>query len=196
MRFNKSSVSKVYSDYFMLNPLFAQRSIMFLHYNMKTLLTALLFGCFVLTGYSQDFARADVKFPNRLGYVNDFEGILSPEQVKELNDLVANHEEESSNEIVLVTIGSFEPYPSLFDYSLALANEWGVGKKDKKNGIAIVFGKQIRQIRIQVGYGLENKLKDEESKRIIDYIVVPEFKKGDYYAGLKKGLAEIINEIK
>lgn len=165
-------------------------------YNMKTLLTALLFGCFVLTGYSQDLSKADVKFPNRLGYVNDFEGIFSSEQVKELNDLAANHEKETTNEIVLVTIGSYEPYPSLFDYSYALANHWGIGKKEKNNGIAIVMGKQIRQIRIQVGYGLENKLKDEEAKRIIDQIIVPEFKKGDYYAGLEKGLVEIINEIK
>lgn len=163
---------------------------------MKTLLTALLFGCFVLTGYSQNLAKADVKFPARIGYVNDFEGIFTPDQVKVLNEQVTKQEKETGNEIAIVTIGSFEPYPSLFDYSLALANQWGIGKKDKNNGIAIVMGKQIRQIRIQVGYGLENKLKDEEAKRIIDQTIIPEFKKGDYYAGLEKGLAEIINEIK
>ncbi|HET6557144.1 MAG TPA: TPM domain-containing protein [Prolixibacteraceae bacterium] len=162
----------------------------------KTILIGFLLSLFVLTGYAQNSITAEVKFPDRRGYVNDFEGILSSEQVKELNDLVANHEKETSHEIVLVTIGSFEPYPSLFDYSYALANDWGVGKKDKNNGIAIVMGKQIRQIRIQVGYGLENKLKDEEAKRIIDHTIVPEFKKGDYYAGIKMGLAEIINEIK
>lgn len=162
----------------------------------KTILMGFLLGMFVLSGYAQNSIKKEVKFPDRVGYVNDFEGILSPEQVNELNELVANHERETSNELVLVTIGSFEPYPSLFDYSYALANDWGVGKKNKNNGIAIVFGKQIREIRIQVGYGLENKLNDEEAKRIIEDTIVPEFKKGDYYLGLKKGLAEIINEIK
>lgn len=163
---------------------------------MKTLLTALLFGCFVLTGYSQDLSKADVQFPNRVGYVNDFEGIFTPEQVKVLNEQVAKHEKETTNDIAIATIASFEPYANLFDYSLALANQWDIGRKDKKNGIVIVMGKQIRQIRIQVGYGLESKLRDEEAKRIIDQTMVPEFKKGDYYAGLKKGLAEIIKEIK
>jgi hypothetical protein len=70
------------------------------------------------------------------------------------------------------------------------------GKKDKNNGIAIVFGLKIRQISIQVGKGLENKLKDDEAKNIIDNVIIPEFKKGDSFAGIKKGLIAIINKIK
>ncbi len=57
---------------------------------------------------------------------------------------------ETTNEIAIVTISSFEPYETLFEYSLELGNYWGIGKKDKNNGIAIVFGQKIRQIRIQV----------------------------------------------
>lgn len=163
---------------------------------MKTLLIVFFLGLFVLTGFSQDLKKTNFKFPERVGYVNDFEGIFTSEQVKTLNELIIKHEKETTNEIALVTISSFEPYASLFDYSLALGNDWGIGKKGKNNGIVIVMGKQIRQIRIQVGYGLENKLKDEEAKRIIDSIIVPEFKKGDYYAGLENGLTEIIKEIK
>lgn len=162
----------------------------------KILLTGFLLAFFLLTGYGQDNIKAEVKFPERLGYVNDFEGIFSQVQINELNDIIANHEKVTTNEIAVVTIGSFEPYPTLFDYSLALANYWGIGKKDKNNGIVIVMGKQIRQIRIQVGYGLENKLKDDEAKRIIDNTIVPQFKKGDYFTGIQKGLAEIINEVK
>jgi uncharacterized protein len=113
-----------------------------------------------------------------------------------LSDIISKHEKETTNEIVIVSITSFAPYETLFDYSLDLANNWGIGKKDKDNGIAIVFGKQIRQIRIQVGYGLENKLKDEEAKKIIDNIIIPEFKKGDFYAGIRNGLIAIIDEIK
>lgn len=162
----------------------------------KILLIGLLWGLISLTGYSQSDKNPDFKFPDYIGYVNDFEGIFTQDQIKELNDIIAQHEKETTNEIAIVTITSFEPYKTLFDYSLALANRWGVGKKDKNNGITIVFGKQIRQIRIQVGYGLENKLKDEEAKKIIDKTIIPEFKKGDYYAGIKNGLLEIIDQIK
>ena len=77
-----------------------------------------------------------------------------------------------------------------------MANYWGIGKENKNNGIAIVFGKQIKQIRIQVGYGLENKLKDEEVKKIIADIIIPEFINDDFFNGIKKGLIEIIAEIK
>ncbi|MGE5394993.1 MAG: TPM domain-containing protein [Candidatus Saccharibacteria bacterium] len=163
---------------------------------MKSLLLTFLFGLFVLTAFAQDKSTTDFKFPERIGYVNDFEGIFTPEQVKSLEEMVVKHEKETTNEIAVVTISSFQPYATLFDYSFALGNHWGVGKMDKKNGIVIVMGKQIRQIRIQVGYGLENKLKDDEAKRIIDNTIIPEFKKGDYYAGLEKGIAEIIKEIK
>lgn len=164
---------------------------------MKTrLLLGFILALITFSSFSQSDKKTDFKFPDYIEYVNDFEGILSPEQVKELNDIVTKHEKETTNEIAIVTISSFEPYKTLFDYSLALANYWGIGKKDKNNGIAIVFGKQIRQIRIQVGYGLEKKLKDDEAKKIIDYTIIPEFKKGDYFTGIKKGLLEIIDQIK
>lgn len=162
----------------------------------KTLLFGLLFGLISLVGYSQTNNGTDFKFPENVGFVNDFEGILTQDQIKVLNDIISKHEKETTNEIAIVTIKSFEPYNTLFDYSLDLANYWGVGKKEKDNGIAIVLGKQIRQIRIQVGYGLENKLKDEEAKRIIDSIMIPEFKNGDFFTGIEKGLLAVIKEIK
>jgi len=162
----------------------------------KLLLIGVLFGLISLTGYSQDNKKTDFKFPDYIGFVNDFEGIFTEGQIKELNDIISKHEKETTNEIAIVTINSFEPYETLFDYSLGLANYWGIGKKDKNNGVAIVFGQKIRQIRIQVGYGLENKLKEEEAKKIIDDIIITEFKKGDFYTGIKNGLIAIINDIK
>ena len=141
------------------------------------------------------FSQTNFKFPDSKGYVNDFEGVFLNEQILNLNQIIQKHDEETSNQIAIVSIKSFKPFNTLFDYSLKLAKSWGVGQKDKKNGVVIVFGKQIRQIRIQVGDGLEKKLKDEEVKRIIDYTIIPEFKKGDYFLGIKNGLIEIIKEI-
>jgi uncharacterized protein len=144
---------------------------------------------------SQSEISENFKFPEYKGYVNDFEELFSDEQVAELNEIIKKEKIESSNEIAIVSISSYYPYKTLFNYSLDLANYWGIGKKYKSNGIIIVFGKQIRQIRIQVGYGLEQKLKDDETKAIIDDIIIPEFKNDKYYLGIKKGLLEIIKEI-
>jgi uncharacterized protein len=155
----------------------------------------LLFGLFLILISQTIFAQSDFKFPDKIGYVNDFEGIFTTEQVSELNVIIAKHEKETTNQIVIVSIKSYAPYETLFDYSLKLANYWEVGLKDKNNGLAIVFGKQIRQIRIQVGYGLEKKLKDDEAKRIIDNVMIPEFKKDDYFMGIKNGLNVLIKEI-
>jgi len=160
---------------------------------MKT--KTLVIGFFLILLSSTLFSQSDFKFPDKQGYVNDFEGVFSSEQILELEKLIQKHEKETTNQIVIVSIKSFAPYETLFGYSLKLAEYWGVGQKDKNNGIAIVFGKQIRQIRIQVGYGLEKKLKDEEAKKIIDNVMIPDFKNGDYFMGIKKGLTEIIKEI-
>ena len=154
-----------------------------------------MIGLFLILISQTIFAQGDFKFPDKIGLVNDFEGIFTNEQISELNGIISNHEKETTNQIVIVSIKSFAPYETLFDYSLKLANYWGIGQKVKNNGVAIVFGKQIREIRIQVGYGLEKKLKDEEAKRIIDNVIIPEFKKDDYYNGIKKGLVAIIKEI-
>ncbi len=161
----------------------------------KLLILGVLFGLISLTGYSQDDKNTDYKFPDYVGFVNDCEEIFTQDQIKELNDIISKHEKQTTNEIAILTITSFEPYETLFDYSLDLADYWRIGNKDKNNGVAIVFGQKIRQIRIQVGYGLENKLKDEEASIIIEKIIIPEFKKGDFYAGIKNGLIAIINEI-
>ena len=163
--------------------------------NRKTLLIRFILILFSLTIISQNNNPTEFKFPTYVGYVNDFEGAFTKEQISELNKIIEKQENETSNEIAIVSIQSYAPYKTLFEYSLELANYWKIGKKDKNNGIAIVFGKQIRQIRIQVGYGLEKKLKDEEAKRIIDNTIIPEFKNGDFYTGIKNGLIEIIKEI-
>ena len=163
--------------------------------NRKVLLIGFILLLFSQTVISQNDNPTKFKFPNYLGYVNDFEGVFSKDQILELNKIIEKQENETSNEIAIVSIESYSPYNTLFEYSLELANYWGIGKQDKNNGILIIFGKNIRQIRIQVGYGLENKLKDEEAKRIIDNIIIPEFKKGDFYTGIKNGLIEIIKEI-
>jgi len=138
----------------------------------------------------------ELNLPSSLGFVNDFEGTFTASQIKELSEIISQHEQATGNEIAIVTIDSFSPYHDLSDYSLALANYWGIGKKGQDNGVLLIFGKKIRAVRIQVGLGLEDKLTDDIGQMIIDEVIIPEFKKGDYYSGTKKGLMEIMAIIK
>lgn len=164
--------------------------------NLKSLLVSFIFVLLSFLIFSQTEEKTENTLPNYVGYINDFETLFSSEQLAELNEISINHEKEAKNELVVVSTVSFEPYYSPFAYSLALANYWGIGKKEKDNGVLIVFGKQMRQIWIQVGTGLETKLTDEETKSIIDLVMIPEFKKGDYFIGVKKGMLAIVEEIK
>ncbi len=163
--------------------------------NIKTIPVVLFFVLISLTVFSQNENKKDFIFPDYVGYVNDFEEIFSSEQISELKEIIIQHEKMTTNEIVVVTIKSCAPYETLNEYSIELANYWNASKKNKNNTVLIFLGKQIRQIRIEVGYELENKLNDEEAKIILDNIIIPEFKKGDFYEGIKKGILEIINKI-
>lgn len=134
-----------------------------------------------------------------IGWVSDFEKNFSDEQLKILDSIIILHESETSNEIVIITleidtttIRSLEEFEQ---FALELANEWGVGKDEKDNGIIIVFSKKLRMIRIEIGEGLTAKLTDNEAKAIIDDLIIPEFKKTNYFDGILKGLSEIIKKI-
>ena len=124
--------------------------------------------------------------------VNDFEDVLTDSQEQYLIDELFDYESKSTNEIVIVTIADFKPYDNIFHFSLELANKTGVGKIDKNNGILIVLSKNRRQIQIQNGDGIVPLFSNEQTKYIIEEIIIPEFRKDDYFEGLKKGLSAIM----
>jgi uncharacterized protein len=138
---------------------------------------------------------AHAVFPKPIGFINDFENILSEDEEKELTAIIKEHESKTTDQIAIVTLTSIGPYENIDDYSFDLANYWGVGQKDKNNGVLIALGKNLRAIRIQNGFGIEKRLTDTETKRIIDEWMIPKFKENSYFLGLKKGVEAIINEL-
>lgn len=138
------------------------------------------------------------KAPPHAGkWVSDFEDMFSIEDEKILDSLINQFEKETTIEIAIVTLDTSWTIKETFDdFVLAIHNYWGVGKKEKKNGILIGICPGYRTIRISNGYGIEGKLTDSETKKIIDNIIVPEFKKGDYFQGIRKALLEIFNELR
>ncbi len=128
-----------------------------------------------------------------ISWVNDFENILTDNQEKYLDSLISDFEKRTTNEIALVTVHDIGDSPKMVDYAVELGEKWGVGKKNKDNGLIILFSKNMRQTFLATGYGTEKILKDEICKEIIDSVMIPHFKNEDYYGGLKAGLEECIN---
>jgi len=138
--------------------------------------------------------------PKQIGWVSDFDKVFTTAETIYLDSIINSHEIQTTNEIAVVTIqldsSQIKTSEDFNMFSLSLFRSWGVGKKDKENGVGILISINLRKIRIEVGYGLELKLTDEEAKKIIDTIIIPEFKNGAYYAGILSGLKEIFEEIK
>ena len=131
------------------------------------------------------------KPPALTGRVVDQAGILSPAVKAELETALAAHENNTTNQVVVVTLESLNG-ANIEEYSLELARRWGIGQKGKDNGVLLVVAPNDKQIRIEVGYGLEGILTDALSSNIINYYIIPEFKKGDIQNGIKIGTQKII----
>ena len=132
--------------------------------------------------------------PKPNNWTNDYENLFSDEEETKLNKIIDDFEKETSIEIAIVTIDSFKVSKDGFDALLLhIANTWGIGKKDKSNGIFIAISKDHRKIRIQNGDGIVQIISDEETSMIIQNHIIPFFKKEDYFEGTLSGLLNIIN---
>lgn len=135
-------------------------------------------------------------YPKPTGYVNDFESLFSQEEKQQLDSIITEYEKQTTNQITIVTIADIKPYESLKDFTSDLGNYWGVGQVDKNNGLIITVSRNMRNIWIGSGLGTEKILTDEILKNIIDTKIIPYFKRGDYFEGIKIGLIECMNNWK
>ena len=147
-------------------------------------------GEFVSTAYK-------VKIPGKLdGWTKDYERIFNLAQIDTLNSIISKFEAETAIEIAIVTIDSSLTTAEDFDsLVLAIHNHWGVGKKVKSNGIVIGVSAGLKKIRISNGYGIEAKLSDNETKKIIDDTIIPHFKRGNIFEGVRRGLLAIFHSL-
>lgn len=125
------------------------------------------------------------------GYVTDKAGLLSPDLESKLEEGLRQYEARTSNQVIVATFPSLEG-ESLEDYSIRLAEKWRPGQKDKDNGVILLVFKDDRQIRIEVGYGLEGALPDALAGTIIQEEIVPRFREGNYEEGIVHGLQAIL----
>jgi uncharacterized protein len=123
--------------------------------------------------------------------VNDFTNTLTPEQKEALEQKLYRYDDTTSNQVAVVIIKSLEGN-SVEDVALEILRQWGVGNKDKNNGIVVLVAKDDRKIRIEVGYGLEGAVTDVVASHIIQEDIVPNFKADNYYRGLDEATDNII----
>jgi len=156
---------------------------------MKSFLLALLL-LFVLpvVGYPLDV-------PPLTGRVNDTAGMLSAGTRQQLEAELAAFEKAESTQVVLLTIPSLEGEP-IEQFGIRVAEAWRIGQKGNDNGAILILSKQDRKVRIEVGRGLEGRLTDLVSGRIIRNEISPRLKAGDIDGGIAAGLRAIMAVVK
>lgn len=125
----------------------------------------------------------DPPSPPRL--VNDFTGTLSTGQLNALEQKMLAYEDTTSSQVSIVLIRSVGPY-EIGDYTIQLAENWGIGRRDRENGVLILAALDDRKVFIATGYGLEGAIPDVMAGRIIDQVIVPSFRMEEYYVGLDR----------
>ncbi|MCK0158920.1 TPM domain-containing protein [Cellulophaga sp. F20128] len=135
-------------------------------------------------------------FPKPIGIINDYGKIFTESQRTELTKVLYEYDIETTRQIVVVTIDSIQPYNSIQKYATALGNNWGVGTAEENNGLTIVVCNPCKRIGIATGTGTELILTDEICKKVIENTIIPKFKNGRYYDGIKKGVTELIEKWK
>ncbi len=133
--------------------------------------------------------------PPLRGHVNDYASMLSPGAVQELEASLSAFEQSDSTQIVVLTVPTLGG-ENLEEYSIKVAEAWRIGQKKIDNGVILLIAKQERKVRIEVGRGLEGKLTDLVSGRIIRGDIAPLFKAGDIDGGVKAGVASIMAVVK
>ena len=139
-------------------------------------------------------AAADVAVPPLVGRLVDQTATLSSADVASLQQTLKDFEARKGSQIAVLIVPTTAP-ETIEQYSLRVAEAWKIGRKKIDDGAIVVVAKDDRKLRIEVGYGLEGALTDVTSKRIIDEVITPKFRSGDFAGGISAGVDRIIRVI-
>ncbi|KAA0946386.1 YgcG family protein [Pseudomonas sp. WS 5021] len=153
----------------------------------RLLLAALTFGWALIS-------VAELQVPPLTGHVIDQTETLSTEQKAALEQSLTALEARKGSQLSVLIVASTAP-EEIEQYALRVAEQWQLGRKNIDDGAILVIAKNDRALRIEVGYGLEGALNDATSKRIISEIILPRFKRQDFYGGIRDGVEQIVRVI-
>jgi len=139
-------------------------------------------------------AFADVAIPELTGRVVDQTGTLSGSDLASLSQKLRDFETRKGSQIAVLIVPTTQP-ETIEQFSIRVAEAWKIGRKKIDDGAILVVAKNDRHLRIEVGYGLEGALTDVTSRRIIDEIITPKFRSGDFAGGIADGVERMMRVI-
>lgn len=129
--------------------------------------------------------------PTLTGRVVDQAQLLSSAVAQALSDQLSQHEQQYGNQVVLLTLPSLEG-ESIESVSMRIAESWELGSAEADNGVLVLIAPNDREMRIEVGQGLEGTLTDVASSRIIRNVMTPRFREGDFEGGILQGVGAVV----
>ena len=139
-------------------------------------------------------ALAEVAVPPLVGRVVDQTNTLTSNDIDTLNQRIRGFEQRKGSQIAILIVPTTQP-ETIEQYSIRAAEGWKIGRKKIDDGALLVIAKNDHKLRIEVGYGLEGALTDVTARRIIDEVIAPRFKDGDFAGGIGEGLTRMIGVI-
>ena len=131
-------------------------------------------------------------FPKPAGRVNDFANVIDPATEAAIDRQLDQLEQQTSSEMAVATVASLNGM-SVEDYAIRLFKEWGIGQAKQDNGVLVVVAPNEREMRIEVGYGLEGVLPDGLAGQVIREEFTPRFRDGDYSGGIQNGVTRLVD---
>jgi len=154
----------------------------------RAAIVAALFLAFVVP------ASADVAIPQLTGRVVDQTGTLSTGDIAALTQKLRDFETRKGSQIAVLIVPTSDP-ETIEQFSIRVAEAWKIGRKKVDDGAILVVAKNDRHLRIEVGYGLEGALTDVTSRRIIDEVITPKFRGGDFAGGISAGVDRMMRVV-
>jgi len=128
--------------------------------------------------------------PPNDGFVTDEAGILSPEDKLQIAETLQTYQDQTSNQIAILIVNTLSGEP-IADVAVQVGRKWGVGTKDKSNGILLLIAYQDREVFLATGYGLEGAVPDLATKGIIEQDMAPLFRNGNYAEGIRAAVTSL-----
>ena len=125
--------------------------------------------------------------PALRGRVNDYAGVMKPEQIQAVDSQLAQLERDTGHQVAVLTIPTLDG-EDIEGFSIRVAENWKIGKKGFDDGVILVVAIKDRKLRLEVGYGVEGILPDAYAKRITADYIVPFFRSQDYGGGIVAGI--------
>lgn len=135
-------------------------------------------------------ARAEVAVPDLHARVTDLTATLSAAEVQRLDEQMASLEKQTGSQLAVLLVPTTQP-ETIEAYGIRVVDQWKLGRKQVDDGVLLLIAKNDRAVRIEVGYGLEGAIPDVLAKRIIEGVLVPAFRQGDFYSGISSAIDQL-----